>query len=126
MLVICYACIQVVGEGYEALHVKVMKVARDSPARKAGVHCQMYLKSIALSLSDPTTFADAVVIGTNCCRNRVTKGVKTIPEEDPWQPNQDNCVDMDALIASVDSILSKALLQNKIVRAELVEYIIEK
>ena len=104
-----------------------MKVARDSAARKAGVHCQMYLKSIALSLTDPpTTFADAVVIGTNSCRNRVTKGVKTIPEEDPWQPNQDNCVDMDALISSVDSILSKALLQKKTVRAELVEYIIEK
>ena len=120
----CVSITVEVPEGFESLHVKVMKVVRNSGARKAGVHCQMYLKSLSLSLTEvPITFADTVIIGTNACRKSVTQGTRKTPDVDPWQPNQDHCIDMDAVIGSVDTILSKALLHNKFVRAELVEYI---
>ena len=102
-----------------------MKVARDSDARRAKVHCQMYLKSLALSVNknDPSRFADAVIIGVSTCRIGVTQANRDKSDYDPWQPNHDKCLDMNALITSVDSILSEAVLHNKIVQAELVEYI---
>ena len=111
-------------DGFESLHVKVMKVVRESPARRAGVHCQMYLKSLALSVNNkqPTQFAKKTIIGASSCRKGVTQTTTTKPD-DPWAPTERNCLDMNALITSVDRILSEALLYNKIVQAEFVEYI---
>lgn len=110
-------------DGFESLHVKVMKVVRESPARRAGVHCQMYLKSLALSVNNqPTQFAKKTIIGASSCRKGVTKTTATKPD-DPWAPSERNCLDMNALITSVDRILSEAMLYNKTVQAEFVEYI---
>ena len=111
----------------EALHVKVMKVKRGSPAREAKVHCQMYLKSLAVANSNSAcakTFTAPLIIDTSLCR----KGRNSVidPLGDIWsvrKVDDSHCVDVDALVTSVDKILTQAYLNKKLVSVELVEYI---
>ena len=108
----------------ESLHVKVMKVAHGSVARKAGVHCQMYLKSLCLSTRpNGKIFPSPLIIGATLCRKDTTQRQL---EDDIWRNkslDDSNCVDIHKLIHSVDVILSQASVYKKNVSVELVEYI---
>ncbi len=118
------SCFEGVKDGVESLHVKVMKVARDSPARKDNVHCQMYLKSLALSTRpNGQTFPAPLIIGATMCRRDKTPRQL---EDEIWRcqsVDDTHCVDVDKLMGSVDAILSRAYMSNKSVSVELVEYI---
>ena len=107
-------CCAGVADGVESLHVKVMKVKRESPARKAGVNCEMYLKSLALGTSEgQSKFTAPLIIGASLCRkNKDPMNV----EESIWRVNQvddSHCVDIDSLICSVDKILTQAYYVKK-------------
>ena len=104
--------------------MKVMKVSRQSEARKAGVHCQMYLKSLCLSTChDGQIFPSPLIIGASLCRKDTTPRTE---EDLMWRKDpidEAHCVDLQKLINSVDSILSQAYTSKKNVSVELVEYV---
>lgn len=118
------SCRADVPDGVDSLHVKVMKVSRDSAARKAGVHCQMYLKTLCVSTrANGHIFPSPLVIGATLCRKDTTPRRL---EDEIWHNNpidDSNCVDINKLIHSVDIILSQAHRGKKNVSVELVEYI---
>ena len=106
--------------------MKVMKVSRDSEARKAGVHCQMYLKSLSLSTRiNGQIFPSPLIIGASMCRKDTTQ----TPREDAdliWRNNpidDSHCVDLHKLMNYVDRILSQTYTSKKNVSVDLVEYI---
>ena len=118
-----YDCVGV-EDGTESLHVKVMKVKFSSRAREEGVHCQMYLKSIALGTrSGERKFGTPLLIGANLSRKIINK-TQNDRDGDIWRAVNDSyCVDTEKLITIVDRILAHAYMSKKLVLVELVEYI---
>ena len=114
-----------VHEGVESLHVKVMKIERDSAAYKQKVSCQMYLKSLSLFCVRRNSFNPPVIIGSSV--NRKPKRDAWETEGDIWRSNppmkNSNVVDLNGLIDMVDQILTTALTETTLVRAELVQYV---
>lgn len=98
-----------VGGKAESLHVKVMKVKHGSKARQLGVHTQMYLKTLSLSIS-PGCYGEAVFIGGDSCRKQSDV------------PNQPRPVDLEALINLVDGVLTSAYLGKQRVKLQFVHY----
>lgn len=106
-----------------------IQVQRGSAAHRAGVHTQMYAKSIALCTGhNPPSFSAPVILGASTCRKRVTRPSVETTDDIIWRVGQPqlqdtHAVDMDALITSVDRILSTALLHNQEVQVEFLQYI---
>ena len=110
--------------GVDSLHVKVMKIERDSQAYKQKVNCQMYLKTLSLFCVRSKQFNAPVLVGAS--RHRVKRD-EWEREGDIWRSNsaiQDsNSVDLNSLIGMVDDILITAMTTKVPVRVELVQYV---
>ena len=106
-----------------------LQVQRGSSAHQAGVHTQMYVKSIALCTGhNPPSFSAPVILGASMCRKCITKPCIETTDDNIWRLGQPqvkdtHAVDMDALMTSVDRILSTALLNNKEFQVEFLQYI---
>jgi hypothetical protein len=110
----------------DSLHVKVMKVMRDSKARAAGVHTQMYLKSLSLG-SSTGYFGQPVFIGGDICRKKSKERSRWEIEGDIWRqsediPKQTRAVDLSALIELVDDVLTTGYLGKNILKVDMVSY----
>ena len=82
----------------------------------------MYLKSLALQTgNNPPTFSEPVIIGASKCRTSRIR--RTFPGHDTGRVERTQIVDINALILSVDRILSAALLNAKQVQVELLQYV---
>ena len=105
------------------------QVQRRSPAQKAGVHTQMYLKSLALRTGhNPPSFSEPVILGASTCRKRITQPTSPTTDDDIWrcarpQVKDEHSVDIDALMTCVDRILTKALLSDQELQVELLQYV---
>jgi hypothetical protein len=103
-----------------------MKVKRDSKARTAGVHTQMYLKSLSLG-SNTGSFGQPVFIGGDICRKKTKERSAWEREGDIWRqpedvPQQTKPVDLSSLIGLVDEVLTTAYLGKKTVKIDMVSY----
>ena len=106
----------------ESLHVKVLSVEKGSQGHAAGVHCQMYLKSLALVNTRviPSVTREPVFFGAIKLRPRSQLEI----EGDIWrnEPNKYKRVDVHALIDLVDSVLTQAIINKLYVECQLVAY----
>lgn len=93
------------------------------------MNTQMYLKSLALQNgTNPPSFSDPVIVGANMCRKKRIHPSAPTSDGDIWRVGQhrvddSDAVDIDALMQSVDSILSRAKLLNVEVQMELLQYV---
>ena len=120
-----YVLLAGVPGGVDSLHVKVMKIERDSQAYKQKVNCQMYLKTLSLFCGRTKKFTEPVIIGVS--NHRKPRRDEWELEGDIWRSNQpihnSKVVDLNGLISMVDDILTTALTEKTMVRAELVQYV---
>ena len=110
------------GNRFDSLHVKVMKVDKGSQAHRKGITRHMYLKSLALA-RPAGGFCDPIIIGASSCRQRRSDYDR---DGDIWRRNDgfdgDRKVDMSSLTEVVDNVMSNTLLSKKCVQVEFVYY----
>lgn len=105
-----------------SLNVRVGHVERDSVAHKSRVHVQMYLKSMALA--DPVTKRVHEPLMMGQCSS-LSQRTESEQEGDIWRGKDappKTSLQLDLIMNRVDDVVTSAMLNEKHVQVELVQY----